>query len=254
MTVSLAQLQGQFAKALHYQATGEECHVVSDLFSADERMQIYRNNFVISLSEVLSATYPMVEQLLGEECFAQLARQHVLCYPLTQGDVSHYGEHFARTIEQFPAVLEAAPYAPEVARFEWSIDLAQQQFNSLDLATDVRPLSELSQIAPELHGQLRFHLQPSVIAYASQYAVFSLQLAILNQQFDGLEINQAEQGVIACDSQGTPYSKSLPETQFQLLSHLQAGQCLADVPAELLGQLNGLIELALIAGFTLSHK
>ncbi|MDG3399591.1 DNA-binding domain-containing protein, partial [Vibrio parahaemolyticus] len=72
--MKLATLQNQFAKALHYQALGDDCDIASDQFTADERMQIYRNNFIISLSEVLSATYPMVEALLGETCFAQIAR------------------------------------------------------------------------------------------------------------------------------------------------------------------------------------
>ncbi|MGU3843968.1 HvfC/BufC family peptide modification chaperone, partial [Vibrio diabolicus] len=52
--MKLATLQSQFAKALHYQALGEECDIVSDKFTADERIQIYRNNFIISLSEVLA--------------------------------------------------------------------------------------------------------------------------------------------------------------------------------------------------------
>ena len=78
--MNLATLQSQFAKALHYQALGEDCDIASDEFTADERMQIYRNNFIVSLSEVLSATYPMVEALLGKECFEQMARQHVLTW------------------------------------------------------------------------------------------------------------------------------------------------------------------------------
>ena len=57
--MNLATLQSQFAKALHYQALGEDCDIASDEFTADERMQIYRNNFIVSLSEVLSATYPI---------------------------------------------------------------------------------------------------------------------------------------------------------------------------------------------------
>lgn len=63
--MKLATLQDQFAKALHYQALGDDCDIASGQFTADERMQIYRNNFIISLGEVLSATYPMVEELLG---------------------------------------------------------------------------------------------------------------------------------------------------------------------------------------------
>ncbi|MCV6005031.1 DNA-binding domain-containing protein, partial [Escherichia coli] len=68
----------------------------------------------------------MVEALLGEECFEQIARQHVLSYPLKEGNVVHYGEGFQDTIMQFSQVIAQAPYSPEVARFEWHIDLARQ--------------------------------------------------------------------------------------------------------------------------------
>jgi len=50
--MNLATLQSQFAKALHYQALGEDCDIASDEFTADKRMQIYRNNFIVSLREV----------------------------------------------------------------------------------------------------------------------------------------------------------------------------------------------------------
>ena len=74
MSLSLSELQKNFSLALHYQAKGEDCNIESDYLSADERMQIYRNNFVIGLSEILSATYPMTQQLVGEETFLQILR------------------------------------------------------------------------------------------------------------------------------------------------------------------------------------
>ncbi|MEZ8386756.1 DNA-binding domain-containing protein, partial [Vibrio splendidus] len=101
MSHSLTNVQSEFANALRYQNNGEHCDIVSDHFTDEQRIQIYRNNFVISLSEVLAATYPLTEMLVGEECFQQMARQHVLSYPSTSGDVSGYGEHFEQTIQAF---------------------------------------------------------------------------------------------------------------------------------------------------------
>ena len=81
----LHDLQQQFSHALHYQARGEDCDISATLFEPDELIQIYRNNFVFGLSEVLEATYPMLKALLGDECFEQIARQHVLTNPLLAG-------------------------------------------------------------------------------------------------------------------------------------------------------------------------
>lgn len=250
-TPSLSQLQQNFNRALHYQASGEECNIVSDHFSADERMQIYRNNFIVSLSEVLEATYPMVLALVGEECFTQLARQHVLNHPLLAGNVTHYGEHFSDTIALFPAVMEAAPYCIEVAKFEWAIDESGQRRDSQPLNQAWHPLAKLADIDPSLHEQLTFHLASGVITFESDVAVFSLKIAIESNQFDELKLELSEQGVIASLASGEQWTQSLNPEVFALLKHIQSGKVLAEIPPELLAQLNYLIENQLIAGFTL---
>ncbi|MCK6265523.1 putative DNA-binding domain-containing protein [Vibrio sp. ZSDE26] len=252
MNTSLAQVQQQFAKALHYQATGEECQIVSDHFSADERIQIYRNNFIISLSEVLEATYPMTLELVGEECFTQLSRQHVLSQPLQSGDVTHYGAAFSDTIEQFPTVLEAAPYLAEVARFEWSLDKAQQAFSLANSSISVQPLANLAQLTSDEYSLLRFHLAPSVIPFASRYALFSLNLALQNEQLEHLDINAPETGVIACHPNGVPWNTVLDSEQHQLLMNLQAESTLAEIDESLLTHLETLIQLNLVVGFTIT--
>ena len=252
LSPSLAELQESFAKALHYQASGDECNIDSDTFSADERMQIYRNNFVIGLSEVLEATYPMLYALWGEACFAQVARQHVLNHPLTAGDVSHYGEHFTQTIELFPAVLEAAPYSLEVARYEWSIDVAQQRSSQIAPISALLPLAHLSQISAEQQADIQLQLKAGVVIFQSPYALFSLQQAIREQDFTHLNIEQAEQGVIACSLESGLWTLALEESPYQLLALLQSGCSLGDIPAELLSHLDFLIQHELLAGFSLA--
>jgi len=251
-SISLHQLQNQFAKALHYQAKGEDCHIISDQFSADERMQIYRNNFIISLSEVLEATYPMLHALVGEECFNQVARQHVLSHPLTEGNVTYYGEHFEQTLQQFEAVIEAAPYCVEVAKFEWACDVSQQRF-SVHSADGLIPLAHLANIDPSHHGEIRFHLRPDVQLFSSHFAVYSLQAAISSGEFDGLDIHQPEQGLVACHIDGSPWSLELSKEAFQLIEQLQQQKTLGEIPPDLLSELNQVIELGIVAGLTMNE-
>ncbi len=257
--MKLAELQQQFANALHYQALGEDCQIISDIFDADERMQIYRNNFVISLSEVLQATYPMVEALLGEECFAQVARQHVLNQPLTCGDVTHYGQGFDLSLQSFNAVMEAAPYIAEVAKFEWACDVSQQCFsvdrNQHRQGADYS-LEELAQLPAEQHGFVQFRLHADVVLFASQYAVYALQQTIIQQpqNLADLDIQQPQQGICACDSNGSVWCLALEDSLYQLLIKLHQGEMLADIDPQLLTSLNQAIELELIAGFSLSQS
>ena len=70
MSRTLAELQEQFVRTLHYQANGESCDISAHAVGAEQQVQIYRNNFILGLSDALSATYPIVLELVGEECFA----------------------------------------------------------------------------------------------------------------------------------------------------------------------------------------
>ncbi len=250
--MKLANLQEQFAKALQYQATGNSCAIVSDQFSADERMQIYRNNFIISLTEVLSATYPMVETLLGKECFAQIARRYVLTNPLTEGDVTHYGASFAETIKHFDQVTAQVPYSCEVARFEWQIDLARQTQREQQSNTRLLPLTQLVQITTEQQSELVFHIRSECRSFSSNYAVFDLLGAMQNQQFERLNINQPQCGVILATMIGGVACHLLDLETFQLLSCLEQKQSLGDIQQALLANINNLMLLDLIDGFYLN--
>jgi hypothetical protein len=249
--MNLATLQSQFAKALHYQALGEDCDIASDEFTADERMQIYRNNFIVSLSEVLSATYPMVEALLGKECFEQMARQHVLTYPLEEGNVAHYGEGFQDTIMQFSQVIAQAPYSPEVARFEWHIDLARQAQYEQSNAAEFKPLAALGEVSEEQQPALILHLKKGCRSFDSSYAVFDLFGAIQTGQFEQLNINQLQQGVISIQANGEALCHALDADAFQLLQCFEQKQSLSEIPEVLLAHLNSIMVLDLVDGFAL---
>ncbi|MCA2418093.1 HvfC/BufC family peptide modification chaperone, partial [Vibrio chemaguriensis] len=166
-------------------------------------------------------TYPMVEALLGEECFEQIARQHVLSYPLKEGNVVHYGEGFQDTIMQFSQVIAQAPYSPEVARFEWHIDLARQAQYEQSNAAELKPLALLGEVSEERQPTLVLHLKKGCRSFDSSYAVFDLFSAIQTGQFEQLNINQLQQGVISIQANGEALCHALDADVFQLLQCLE---------------------------------
>lgn len=251
--MNLAALQNEFAKALHYQSRGEACGIVSDHFSADERIQIYRNNFIIGLSEVLQATYPTVQALLGEECFLQIARQHVLSHPLTKGDVTEYGAQFEQTLQQFEAVMQAAPYCAEMARFEWAFDISQQRFSNV-APPELLPLTKLAQLAPEQHASLCFHLPADVELIESRYALFSLHHAVETNDFDNLKIDLPEQGMVVTQDNGVAIGRALSNNDYRLLQQLQKTLPVGKIEPQLLSSLNSLMALGTIVGFSLPQQ
>ncbi len=252
--MNLAALQRQFAKALLYQSSGETCSIVGDQFNADERLQVYRNNFIISLSEVLSATYPMVEVLIGEECFAQIARKHVLKHPLTEAHVAHYGEGFQDTIKTFDQVMAKAPYIIEVACFEWALDLARQDQREKLPNTKLIPLAQLADVPANQQPKLVFHLKSECRSFDSHYAVFDLFKAIQAQEFGQLNINQPQCGVILSDLHGIASCYALDMDTFQLLRYFEQEQPLENISSSLLTNLGQIMQLDLFAGFTLENN
>ena len=76
--------------------------IVEDAFDAGERLAIYRNNFLISLTEALRANFPVTRQLLGEDFFVEAARRFVAAYPPRQPCLFEYGA-------ELPGYLRALP-------------------------------------------------------------------------------------------------------------------------------------------------
>lgn len=255
MTLSLANLQSRFADALNYRATGEECDIHSDHFAADQRMQIYRNNYIISLSDILQATYPQVLALVGEECFLQIARHHVLNNPLGQGDVTHYGANFSHSIAQFEQVMQQVPYLQDVATLEWRLDMSNQLSNATSVADmTLLPLEKLGELDESQQSLVQLKLQRHMHTLASDYAIFGLWHGINDHQLDNLDLSKAEQGAIYVDDAHQAQIISLCSASFKLLKQCSAPHTLATLSAELLPHLTDLVNHQLVIGFELATK
>lgn len=116
----LAELQAAYRD---YLLTGDAAPlapaIVADAFDAAERLAIYRNNFTISLTEALKANFPVTQQLLGADFFAQAARRFVTNNPPRRPCLFEYGAAFPDHLRALPQ-LAALPYVAEVARFEFA--------------------------------------------------------------------------------------------------------------------------------------
>ncbi len=253
MTLSLTQLQHNFAQGLKYQAEAEHCDITSDKFNATERLQIYRNNFVISLTEVLQATYPMLLAVLGEECFDAIARYYILSHPLNEGDVSRYGKDFDKTIAAFPNVIEAAPYAEQLASFEWQLDSAHQSFCN-EKRKPYQPLSEMKKLLPQQLNRVVIHIYPWVKPFQCQFALFDFYYSFSTQNFGQLNLDKAQVGVISCNEYGQPWATEITANQFNLLNTLINKTALDDIPAQQLEELSALTLLGIFAGYSLDTR
>ncbi|WP_232312899.1 HvfC/BufC N-terminal domain-containing protein [Enterovibrio coralii] len=153
-------------------------------------MQVYRNNFVMTLSECLETVYPTVHALVGCECFDALARHHVLATPMTSSCADQYGEGFDRTIASIPNIIDAVPYLADIATLEWQL----QQVNQTPLTASVFPLLALQQLRPDQFEHIRLSVSSSVSVMISAYPVRAIWQAVSRNDGDALSSIDMTQG------------------------------------------------------------
>ena len=80
----------------------------------------YRSNAAALAERALAAAYPVLQQLVGDESFAALARDHWRQHPPERGDITQWGQGLAAFVAAAPTLADE-PYLADVARLEWAI-------------------------------------------------------------------------------------------------------------------------------------
>jgi hypothetical protein len=199
----------------------------------DARFAVYRNNVVHSLVAVLADTFPVVQQLVGEAFFAEMARCYVLGHPPTSPLMHRYGAHYPAWIAGFEPAAPL-PYLSDVARLEW---LRLCAFHAADAqAIDSDAVSALI-AAPERLLRTVFTLHPSVAIVASSHPVVSLWAA---HQFDeaqrderlgALSLADAEAALVFRDAADDALVLPLAEADAALLATIASGRPLGAAQA-----------------------
>ena len=137
------------------------------------RFAVHRNNVVASLIDALADTYPVTQELVGEEFFRAMARIFIGVEPPRSRVLAFYGASLPAFIEHFPAAA-TVPYLADVARLEM---LRVCAFHAADAAQI--PADAIAQAIADvdLLPSLLAHLHPSVGILRSKFAVISLWAA-----------------------------------------------------------------------------
>jgi hypothetical protein len=136
--------------------------------SGARRLQVYRNNTFMSLTEVLRAIYPVVERLVGEGFFRYAADRYIRRFPSVSGDLHQFGGHFSEFLKHFEPV-EHLVYLADVANLEWA-------YHTVFHAAEHPPMdiSALQGVLPAQYGSLRFYLHPSARLLLSDYPILRI--------------------------------------------------------------------------------
>lgn len=143
-----------------------------------KRFNVYRNNVMVSLTEAILDTYPVVAALVGDEFATAMARVYVGDHLPQSPVLLDYGEGFADFIAQFtPAQM--LPFLADVARMEWAWLQAYHSADQPPLSIDA-----LSNFAEDELGDLRFTFCPSVHLQKSVYPIVSIWSAHQDREKD----------------------------------------------------------------------
>lgn len=163
-------MQPEFASRFGRGLLGEPDEVLLGLIAGDglapaARLQIYRHHVLVTLTDALAATFPVVSRLVDSRFFGYAADQYIRKHPPAAPCLFEYGESFADFLATFPASGHLQ-YLADVARLEWAIHRALHA----DDAGILDP-ARLAELAPAQVGQIGLALHPSVSLLASRFPV-----------------------------------------------------------------------------------
>lgn len=134
-------------------------------------LQAYRANASALAQRALLAAYPVLQQLLGEESFAMLARDLWAAHPPERGDLAQWGAALASYMTNAPALADLIsdhPYLPDVARLEWAL-------HSVATAADALPdTASFALLASQPPEALRLRLAPGTHLLESAYPIIAI--------------------------------------------------------------------------------
>ncbi len=222
---TLPELQQAFTE---WVLRGESQNQITELvkttngLTAEQRLQIYRNNTLLGLTEALRDGYPVINKLVGTDFFNLMARNYLLHYPPKAGCLLYFGAHLADFIAGF-SPADSLPYLSDVARLEWFWHEAfhEADATSLDIAS-------LNAIHPDNYGALSFILHPTVRLIRSNYPILSIWQ--LNQQEQqGIATVKLTQGachLLIYRPNCEVMIMALPEASYEFLKTLAKGEAL----------------------------
>lgn len=154
-TGTLAELQRDFQRHVMH---GHE-RIVAAVDGSPEvpatlRLAIYSEAYRLRLTEALASTLPRLQQLLGKERFAGIAREYIDLCPSSYASIRWFGDRMPQLLQQsFPE----QPWLAELATWEWSVAAA---FDGAD--AEPVGIEALAAIAPEQWPTLTFRFHPTV--------------------------------------------------------------------------------------------
>ena len=162
----LLELQIRFRRAILDGDTAEIVAAIQgDGLDPAARVGIYRNHAFGTLGAALQNTFPVVCRLVDKRFFAYAAHEYLREHPPHSRCLVEYGADFADFLARFTP-CEGLPYLPDVARFEWALNIAATVPEATPLQAEA-----LAAVPAEQAAYVALRLQPSLSYFASPWPI-----------------------------------------------------------------------------------
>ncbi|MBI3322462.1 MAG: putative DNA-binding domain-containing protein [Candidatus Omnitrophica bacterium] len=195
----------------------------------EERLGVYAEGYIVRMREALAEVYEAVEQVVGRETFAELAREYAACHPSRDYDLSKAGRQFPQFLAAHPTSREL-PFLADLAALEWSVSEAFHSFEQPPM-----PTSQLADVPPGALGGIRIHFQPSVHRAHSAWPVLDIwEQRNRPREEVSVDLVDRPQRVLIYRQGVRVFCETMEPAQDDLLAGLLAGRTLGEACGDLL--------------------
>lgn len=214
-------LESKAARAAVPVAEARGLVLPSKTLSPAERLDIYRDMYLLRLEEALAIDYPALKRFLGDDEFERLVARYVERNPSRSHTLNRLGDH----LPEFVGTLDDLPkkgFCQDLARLEYELALVFD-------AVETKPLTDeaVRDVPAEAWETARLKPIAAFQLMEFDYPV-SQYLGAVDGENDFPRIGRKKSWVVAYRSNYNSRRMDLARPAFELLTALEAGQTLGE--------------------------
>jgi len=189
----------------------------SKTLSALERLDVYRDMYLLRMEEALSIDYPSLKHFLGEDEFIRLVAQYVEVHPSRSYTLNRLGDHFP----EFVGTLDDLPrkdFCYDLARLEYALTTVFDAPETPSLTAQA-----VKAVPQEAWENARLKPIEAFQLLECSYPV-SLYIGAVDEENPFPRLARKRTWVVAYRSQYSLHRMNLTQPAYELLSALARGE------------------------------
>jgi hypothetical protein len=193
----------------------------SKTLSALERLDVYRDMYLLRMEEALSIDYPSLKHVLGDDEFMRLVARYVEVYPSRTYTLNRLGDH----LTEFIATLDDLPkkdFCYELARLEYALTYVFDAPETPSLTPEA-----VRAVPPEAWETARLKPVEAFRLLECKYPV-SWYVGAVDEENAFPRLARKKTWVVAYRSRYNLHRMNLEQPAYELLSALAAGKTVGE--------------------------